>query len=67
MAEVVVLDASAVLALLYGEPGQERIREKLRGAEVRLGAVNVSEVVAKLAEAGFEEDESRGRSGRSAQ
>lgn len=59
MAEVVVLDASAVLALLYGEPGQERIREKLRGAEVRLGAVNVSEVVAKLAEAGFEENESR--------
>lgn len=60
MAEkIVVLDASAILALLYGEPGQDRIREKLRGAEVRVGAVNVSEVVAKLAEAGFEEPESR--------
>ncbi|WP_047865491.1 type II toxin-antitoxin system VapC family toxin [Rubrobacter aplysinae] len=55
----VVLDASAVLALLYGEPGQDEIRERIRGAEVRIGAVNVSEVSAKLAEAGFSRSECR--------
>lgn len=55
----VVLDASAILALLYGEPGQEGIRRRLRGADVRVGAVNLSEASAKLAEAGFEETESR--------
>lgn len=54
-----VLDASAVLALLYGEPGQEEIRERIRGAEVEIGAVNVSEVSAKLAEAGFSRAECR--------
>jgi PIN domain nuclease of toxin-antitoxin system len=56
---VVVLDASAILVLLYGEPGQEEIRRRLRGTEARVGAVNLSEVAAKLAEAGFEEFETR--------
>lgn len=55
----VVLDASAVLALLYGEPGQEEIRKRIRGTDVRVGAVNVSEVSAKLAEAGLEKAEVR--------
>lgn len=55
----VVLDASAVLALLYGEPGQDKIRERIRGTDVRVGAVNISEVSAKLAEAGFEKAEVR--------
>ncbi len=47
----VVLDASAVLALLYGEPGQKEIRARLRGADAVMSAVNFSEVAAKLAEA----------------
>lgn len=55
----VVLDASAVLAVLYGEPGQEEIRGRIPGKEVGVGAVNVSEVAAKLAEAGFTWEESR--------
>jgi ribonuclease VapC len=43
----VVLDASALLAVLRAEPGAERV-PRLEGA--RVGAVNLSEVVAKLIE-----------------
>ena len=46
-----VLDASTVLAVLYGEPGQKEIRARLRGADAVISAVNFSEVAAKLAEA----------------
>jgi len=51
----VVLDASALLALLNGEPGWERVAATLPGA--RLGAVNLAEVVGKLAEHGLGRDE----------
>jgi ribonuclease VapC len=44
----VVLDASALLAVLRVEPGAERVEPRLEGA--RIGAVNLSEVVAKLIE-----------------
>lgn len=53
MAEV-VLDASAVLALLNAEPGGEVVEEVLSVSVV--SAVNLSEVVAKLAEAGMPGD-----------
>ena len=43
-----VFDASAVLVLLNSEPGAEVLIEALPGAVI--SAVNVSEVVAKLAE-----------------
>jgi len=42
-----VLDASALLVLLQGEPGSDRVLETLPGALVC--SVNLSEVVAKLA------------------
>ena len=45
-----VLDASAVLAVLYGERGQKKIRARLRGADAILSTVNFAEVAAKLAE-----------------
>lgn len=45
-----VLDASALLAVMLGEPGSERILELLPGA--RIGAVNLAEVVGKLQERG---------------
>lgn len=45
-----VLDASAVLALLNGEPGQEAVAAVLPGAV--LGTVNLAEVVSKLRERG---------------
>lgn len=41
-----VLDASAVVALIYREPGHERVAEQLRDAV--LCTVNYSEVVQKL-------------------
>ena len=49
----VVLDASALLALLNAEPGAEKVAAVLSGAVV--SAVNLSEVAAKLAEAGMPE------------
>jgi PIN domain nuclease of toxin-antitoxin system len=44
----VVLDASAVLALLYQEPGGQAVAAHLPGALI--SAVNLSEVAAKLAD-----------------
>lgn len=46
-----VLDSSAVLALLWGEPGAERVAAKVQDA--RVSAVNLSEVVARLVERGM--------------
>ena len=45
-----VLDASALLALLQGEPGHERVLDVLQDSVV--GAVNLSEVIGKLTDAG---------------
>ena len=53
MSESYVLDASAVLCLLQAENGAERVAEALPDAMI--GAVNYSEVVAKLVEAGIDE------------
>jgi PIN domain nuclease of toxin-antitoxin system len=46
----VVLDASAILALLNAEPGAAVVEEAVPGAV--MSAVNLSEAVAKLAERG---------------
>ena len=48
-----VIDASALLALLNGEPGADVVAQALPGGV--MSAVNVSEVVAKLAEFGIPE------------
>jgi ribonuclease VapC len=48
-----VLDASALLCLLQAESGADRVAEAMPNAHI--GAVNFSEVVAKLVEAGLEE------------
>ena len=53
----VVLDASALLALLQDEPGGDRVLESLPGAFI--SSVNLSEVVAKLAELGMPEPDIR--------
>lgn len=50
-----VLDASALLAVMFGEGGAERVLEALPGAVI--GAVNLAEVVAKLQERGVPEEE----------
>jgi ribonuclease VapC len=52
-----VLDASAILALVFGEPGEDRA-----GALVANGlvsAVNLSEAAAKMNERGFEDGQTR--------
>jgi ribonuclease VapC len=53
VSESYVLDASALLCLLQEEKGAERVAEALPDAMI--GAVNYSEVVAKLVEAGLED------------
>jgi ribonuclease VapC len=52
MAEI-VMDASALLALLNAEPGADVVAEALPGAVI--SAVNISEVVAKLSGTGMME------------
>ena len=52
------LDASAVLALLNQEPGAEQVADAL-SEDATISAVNLSEVVAKLADRGFPENEIR--------
>ncbi|MET3806829.1 PIN domain nuclease of toxin-antitoxin system [Nakamurella sp. UYEF19] len=44
-----VLDASAVLALIHGEPGSDTVAREISGAV--LGAANLAEVVGKLVDA----------------
>ena len=49
-----VLDASALLALIHREPGSERVAPVMSRAVI--GAVNLAEVVGKLADGGIPED-----------
>ncbi len=51
----VTLDASAILALLFGEPGGDRVAPLV--GEAVISAVNLSEIVAKLIESGYRDDE----------
>ena len=51
----VVLDASAVLALLFDEPGAAKVRERVHGA--LLGTVNLAEITAKLSDMGVPAEE----------
>ncbi len=52
-----VLDASAILALLNNEPGSEMVVNVL--TEAVISSVNLSEVIAKLADSGISEVEVR--------
>lgn len=47
----IVLDASAVLALLFEEPGADIVRTHLRAGVI--GAANLAEVLAKLSDHGL--------------
>ncbi len=51
----VTLDSSAILALLFGEPGGDRVAPVVGDAVI--SAVNLSEIVAKLIESGYRDDE----------
>ena len=50
-----VLDASAVLALLFGETGADVVRPRVRSGLI--STVNVAEVLAKLVDKGVPADE----------
>lgn len=50
-----VLDASALLALMFGEPGAEEIVQLVSVAEI--SAVNLAEVAAKMQERGVPDSE----------
>ena len=50
-----VLDSSAVLASIYGEPGHEIVRAALEASCI--STVNLAEVAAKLTERGYANDE----------
>jgi ribonuclease VapC len=52
----IVLDASALLALLNQEPGAERLTDAVMEDSI-MSAVNVAEVQAKLVDAGGDPDE----------
>ncbi len=49
-----VLDASAVLALLHGEPGADQVEASLEGAA--MSCVNLSEVLQKARQHGVDTD-----------
>jgi ribonuclease VapC len=49
----VVIDASALLCLAFGEPGAARVAAALEAGGCWISAVNLSEVAAKLDEAGL--------------
>ena len=53
----VVLDASAVLALLNSEPGAEAVEAVVSSAA--LSTVNLTEVLSKLAEQGLDDEQLR--------
>jgi ribonuclease VapC len=53
----VVLDASALLALLLGEPGSDRVRAVI--ADCSMTTVNIGEVVGHYARAGSSETDIR--------
>lgn len=53
----IVLDASAVLALLAGEPGAPAVRDYIPDAAI--SAVNLTEIGAKLADRGMRQKDMR--------
>ncbi len=56
MNEVIVLDASAILAFLQGEPGEEIVRLALQSSSCFVAAANQSEVIAIILDRGADVD-----------
>ena len=53
MSKVTILDASAVLAFLQGEPGDEIVRLALQSDHCMVTAANQAEIIAKIDQLGF--------------
>lgn len=58
MSDRVVLDSSAILAVVFGEPGEDRALDLLGRALV--STVNLSEAAAKMNERGIDDGETEG-------
>ncbi len=58
---MIVIDASALLALLLKEPGHEKVAERLSGS--LMSTVNLSEVLARLVRHGIFPEESHPKIG----
>jgi PIN domain nuclease of toxin-antitoxin system len=52
-----ILDSSALLAMLWGEPGSELVEEIMAGGSCAMSAVNAAEVATRLTERGATRDE----------
>ena len=48
-----VFDASAILAMVFNEPGADKVEALLQDGAASISAVNLAEVVARLVERGF--------------
>ena len=53
MSQTLLLDASAVLAFLQGEPGGEQVQQALQDQSCVVGAANQAEVIAKSLDRGL--------------
>jgi len=51
------LDTSAVLAVVFGEPGADRVLPELAGGAI--SAVNIAEITAKMVDRGFDWTDAR--------
>lgn len=56
MNQVTVLDASAIIAFLQGEPGDEVVRQALHAGDCVVSAANQTEVIAKALDRGVDPD-----------
>nr|WP_326532165.1 type II toxin-antitoxin system VapC family toxin [Rhodoferax sp.] len=54
MSKLIVLDASAILAFLQGEPGEEFVRQALQSGNCMVTAANHSEIIAKVVDRGVD-------------
>ncbi|TFF22902.1 PIN domain-containing protein [Jiella endophytica] len=54
---MIVLDTSALLALIFNEPGSKTVEQSL--SDARLSAVSLSEAISKLIDRGFTLDQAR--------
>lgn len=52
MSHVTVLDASAILAFLQGEPGEDVVRHALQNEQCVVSAANQAEIIAKCLDRG---------------
>jgi PIN domain nuclease of toxin-antitoxin system len=54
MSEITILDASAVLAFLQGEPGEDIVRLALQSDSCVVTAANQAEIIAKIVDRGVD-------------